>query len=221
MFFAEAKELVVSVFAGAVIEIIVAIFATGAVGLVRADVVVVAPVVDTVAAAIEFLTIRARGDTLSVFEDRASLTFATAVADQDLIGGTGTFVLAGRAGLGCDQITRARVAHNRDTLSVFEFGSSLTLAIAVADQDLIGGTGTFVLAGRAGRGWDQLARARKAAGGFAGDGQLRASIQAQIGYTRSRGTGGLNINVQVCTRSSQLGAASSRRGPRKVKRSFA
>ena len=138
-------------------------------GLVRADVVVVAPVVDTVAAAIEFLTIRARGDTLSVFEDRASLTFATAVTDQDLIGGTGTFVLASRAGLGCDQLTRAR----------------------------------------------------KAAGGFAGDGQLRASIQAQIGYTRSRGTGGLNINVQVRTRSSQLGAASSRRGPGKVKRSFA
>ena len=159
MFFAEAEELVVSVFAGAVIEIIVAISATGAVGLVRADKVVVTPVVDTVAAAIEFLSIRAHGNTHSVVEDGSSLArFAMAVADQDLLGGAGTFVLASRAGLG----------------------------------------------------WDQLTRAPKAAGGFAGDGQLRASIQAQIGYTRSRGTGGLNINVQVRTRSSQLGAASSR-----------
>jgi hypothetical protein len=140
-FFAVSVVLVVSVFAGAVIKVVVALTTTGTVGLVRAGVIVmapidhavstgiefpsqwtlgdafavaqvesyvalaiidrvvafsvrhalrvgrtnevgIAPVVDTVAAAIEFFPERAHGDTLSIFEDRASLArFAVILSD--------------------------------------------------------------------------------------------------------------------------------------------
>ena len=215
--FAIAIVLVVAVFAGAVIKVVVTIAATGAVGLVWADVIVFAPIHHAVSTAIEFPSKGTLGDALAIAQGVSAVALAIIncvvafpvwlalrVGRTNEIGGTPVVDAVATA------IELLSIRAHRDTLSIVELGSSLArFAFVVREQDLIGRATAITLAGRAGLGRNQITGAHKA-GNFASDGQVRANVRAQISDTRSRGTGSLDGNGQLITGSSQLGAASSR-----------
>ena len=228
--FAIAVVLVVSVFTGAVIKVVVAVAATGAVRLGRTNIIVQAPIHHAVSTAIKFPSNRALGDTLAFAQGESAVALAVINAVVALtvrlalgVGRTKEIGVAPIVDAKATGVQFLAIGANRDTLFIFVHGPSLArFALVLGDQYLIGRTDAITLAGRASHGRNQITGARKAHGVlFAVDGQIRANVRAQISGTWRWGTGRLNGNVQRRAGRSQLGAASSRSGTRKVERSLA
>ena len=106
--FAIATELVVSVLALAVVAIVVALTTSYAFGVCRAVEIGGTPIMNTVAAGIQFLPRPAHGDALAVFVVVSRLARLTLVAaDQNFLVGASTITQGSRTVRQRDQVARA------------------------------------------------------------------------------------------------------------------